>query len=251
MGIGVYAIIDKWQSGEGFRLQNIFDIIFNLAFLMVIVGGVIFIVSFAGCIGALRENVCLLKFYSLCLLIFFLAEMALAGLGLIFPHSVSSFMEGELSDQLIKKYRDDLDFQNLIDLVQQEFECCGISSDGYVDWNKNDYFNCTKDEEDNRAVERCGVPFSCCLPQHLKIDGESELVNIMCGYNVQELKQAEIKKQIYTQGCIQRIRGWVEDNLFKVGGIALGIAATQLLVIWLARTLESQIDDQRSLWQYN
>jgi len=80
-GIGCYAVVDKWASGEGFRLENVFDIIFNLAFLLVIIGGVVFIVSFAGCIGALRENMCLLKFYSLCLLLFFLAEMALAALG--------------------------------------------------------------------------------------------------------------------------------------------------------------------------
>ena len=45
MGIGVYAIIDKWTSGEGFRLENVFDVIFNLAFLVVIVGGIMFIVS--------------------------------------------------------------------------------------------------------------------------------------------------------------------------------------------------------------
>jgi hypothetical protein len=28
-------------------------------------------------------------------------------------------MEGSLSDELIKNYRDDLDFQNLIDLLQK------------------------------------------------------------------------------------------------------------------------------------
>ena len=105
--------------------------------------------------------------------------------GFIFPHKISYFMEESLSDELIKSYRDDLDFQNLIDLVQFEFQCCGISSQGYRydylmcwviwtwnlilkniflcrDWSKNEYFNCTRPEE-NKSVERCGVPFSCCL----------------------------------------------------------------------------------------
>ena len=40
-------------------------------------------------------------------------------LGFIFPHKVTGFLEGTLSDELIQNYRDDLDFQNLIDLVQK------------------------------------------------------------------------------------------------------------------------------------
>ena len=57
--------------------------------------------------------------------------------GFLFPHKVTFFLEGTLSDELISNYRDDLDFQNLIDLVQTDFDCCGISSEGYKDWSKN------------------------------------------------------------------------------------------------------------------
>lgn len=251
-GIGVYAVIDKWTSGEGFRLDNVYDVIFNLAFLLIIVGSVVSIVSFAGCIGALRENMCLLKFYSFCLLMFFLLEMALAALGFIFPHHVTGFIETTLSDELIQNYRDDLDFQNLIDLVQKDFECCGISSSGYRDWSKNPYFNCTKNREDNPSVERCGVPFSCCLKDvQRSLSPDDNLVNIMCGFGVQELPGKDVVTKIHTRGCIPKVRQYFQQNLITVGGIALGVALAQLLVIWLSRTLEGQIENQRALWKYN
>ncbi|TRY78643.1 hypothetical protein TCAL_11603, partial [Tigriopus californicus] len=80
VGVGVYAALDKWHSGEGFKLENVFDVLFNLAFLIIILGGVVFIVSFAGCIGALRENMCLLRFYSFFLLLFFFLELGVAAL---------------------------------------------------------------------------------------------------------------------------------------------------------------------------
>jgi len=240
--IGVYAVLDKWSAGEAFKLQTIFDVLFNLGFLLILVGGIVFIVSFAGCIGALRENMCLLRFYSLFLLLLFLGEMICLALGFIYPHKMTEFLEGELSDKLIKKYRDDLDFQNLIDLVQTDFSCCGISSEGFLDWSKNQYFNCTTKREDNPSVERCGVPYSCCHPQ--------PLVNLMCGFEVQELRTEEALIRVNTRGCIPTIQELIESNLYPVGGVAIGIALSQLLVIWLARTLEGQIEAQKQLWLY-
>lgn len=248
IGIGGYAAVENWKQGQGFRLENVFDVIFNLAFLLVILGGVVFIVSFAGCIGALRENMCLLRFYSLTLLVFFLVEMALAALGFIFPNKLTNFLETKFSDELISNYRDDLDFQHVVDLVQTEFECCGISSLGYRDWSKNIYFNCT---DDNLSVFRCGVPSSCCKESYRM---ESGLIKIRCGFELQDqtkYNDAEVNGKINTGGCMIRLRAFVENNLYVVAGIALGAAVAQLLVIWLGRKLEGQIEDQKSLWLPN
>ena len=170
--------------------------------------------------------------------------MTVIALGFIYPNKLTEFLENELSDQLIQSYRDDLDFQNIIDLVQQDFECCGISSEGYRDWSKNEYFNCTVNKEDNPSVERCGVPYSCCH----STDGA--LVNLMCGFNVQEEKDpTEVLQKINTRGCIPTIqvqllitlfiyelsyniapyfKALIENNLYTVGGVAIGIALSQV-----------------------
>ncbi len=51
----------------------------------------------------------------------------------------------------------------------------------------------------------------------------------MCGFGVQEMSKTSVITKIYTQGCIQRIQGYVEQNLFVLAGIALGVALMQLL----------------------
>ena len=151
--------------------------------------------------------------------------MTIIALGFIYPNKLTEFMETKLSDELVQSYRDDLDFQNIIDLVQQDLECCGISSDGFRDWSKNEYFNCTKTKEENPSVERCGVPYSCCLPD----TQESGLVNLMCGFGVQLEKDfGKVSQRIFTKGCIPTIQTKIENNLYTVGGVAIGIALSQV-----------------------
>lgn len=156
-------------------METIYDIVLNISLVLVILGGIVFVVSFAGCLGALRENTvrirygyahtnsnnfttirnqiktnlffpsrqCLLKFYSMCLLLVFLLEMAIAIVGFVFPHNMNTFLEDSLTEKIIHTYRDDPDLQNFIDFAQQEFKCCGLSNAGYMDWGKNEYFNCS------------------------------------------------------------------------------------------------------------
>ncbi|XP_060573817.1 tetraspanin-14-like, partial [Ruditapes philippinarum] len=69
IGIGVWAYIEKnkyyYQS-----IETIYDVLLDLSILLIIVGAVIFVVGYAGCVGALRENLLLLRiFYSIIILI--------------------------------------------------------------------------------------------------------------------------------------------------------------------------------------
>ncbi len=69
------------------------------------------IVSFAGCIGSLRENLFFLKFYSFCLLIFFLLEMVLLALAFIYPHKLTGIKRDKTIE--INQY-----FNNFISYVK-------------------------------------------------------------------------------------------------------------------------------------
>lgn len=66
IGIGTYAFLDKWPDMVNglIKVETIYDVVLNISLVLIIAGGVVFVVSFAGCVGALRENTCLLQFVS-------------------------------------------------------------------------------------------------------------------------------------------------------------------------------------------
>ncbi|KAG7271637.1 hypothetical protein CRUP_012157 [Coryphaenoides rupestris] len=173
---------------------------FDPVWLFIVVGVVMFMLGFAGCIGALRENTVLLKFRNVTRRaehgrslaatlrrpLGFSPSPLAPPAGLVWlPGSRSGFLlrlGGDwIKDQLnffinnnVKAYRDDIDLQNLIDFAQNYWSCCGAH--GPNDWNLNIYFNCS---ENNPSRERCGVPFSCCVK-----DPAEDVINTQCGYDV-------------------------------------------------------------------
>ncbi|XP_076015094.1 tetraspanin-33 [Genypterus blacodes] len=232
--IGVYARMMK-HSEAAFACLAV-----DPAVMLMVVGVLMFFLTFCGCVGSLRENICLLQTFCICLTVIFLLQLIAGVLGFIFSDKARGKVTDVITNAIVH-YRDDLDLQNLIDFGQREFGCCGGVA--YTDWNQNMYFNCTPG---NPSLERCSVPFSCCV-----ISKDKVVINTKCGQDMQNLDYQQADAFIFTNGCIDQLVDWIHSNLFMLGGIALGLAIPQLVGILLSQILINQIKDQIELQSYN
>ncbi|KAM6467300.1 tetraspanin-33-like [Liasis olivaceus] len=223
VAVGTYARLSK-EAGA------VDSLLADPSIILLAVGTLIFCITFVGCLGALRDLTLMLKMFAWILLIVFILQVVAAVLGFLFSGMVmekATFLMG----QAISRYRDNLDLQNLIDYIQKKFKCCGVHS--YKDWSQNIYFDC---RDTNPSLERCAVPFSCCLQD------KEVMLNTMCGYGTQNLKDWQAENLVHTEGCLEKIVHWGWSNLLLVAGLAFGLLVLELVVFVLAVMLIYQID---------
>ncbi|XP_077954105.1 tetraspanin-33-like [Gasterosteus aculeatus] len=127
VAVGVYAKIQKATDA----VRNTFLI--DPAVILIVVGVIMFFITFCGCIGALRQNIRLLKTFSLSLTLVFLTQLAIAVLGFFYSEQ-----------KAVVHYRDDLDLQNLMDHIQKETvinTMCGfgVQTMSHLEANKSIY----------------------------------------------------------------------------------------------------------------
>ncbi|XP_043964591.1 tetraspanin-33 isoform X2 [Gambusia affinis] len=119
VAVGVYARTVKYAEATLASLSV------DPAVMLMVVGVLMFLITFCGCVGSLRENICLLQTFCISLVVIFIIQLAAGVLGFIFSN---------------------------------KFRCCGATT--YLDWSNNIYFDCN---QSNPSRERCSVPFSCCI----------------------------------------------------------------------------------------
>ncbi|XP_021957231.1 tetraspanin-5 [Folsomia candida] len=236
LGVGVWA----WSEKETLsNLSKLTRVALDPAFILVLVGSMTFVIGFTGCVGALRENTCLLAVYAIFLAAILLVEISAGILGFMFK----DWIKGEATSgfqSFIISYREDPDQQNLIDWIQERWlQCCGI--EGARDWDKNVYFNCN-----STAREACGVPFSCCKQPMEQL----WIRNTQCGYDVRKPEyNLDVSKVIYETGCLSSAEDWLERNLIMVAAAIVATAFLQILGICFAQNLRADVFAQRSKWR--
>ncbi|XP_012537016.1 tetraspanin-5 isoform X1 [Monomorium pharaonis] len=242
LGLGIMAVgVWAWTEKDTFNnLSRLTNVALDPAFILILVGTVTFIIGFTGCVGALRENTCLLAAYAIFLALLLMMEMTAGVLGFIFKDWIKSQATGGFQAFIIH-YREDPDQQNLIDWIQEDWlQCCGI--EGPKDWDRNNYFNCSSSDIGSR--EACGVPFSCCKRKPNEI-----IKNKQCGYDVRKPSyNFEVAKVIYEKGCIQAGEEWIERNLLAIASGAVGTVFTEILGICFAQNLRADIFAQKAKW---
>ncbi|XP_067857367.1 tetraspanin-15 [Heptranchias perlo] len=204
--VGIYAEVERQENKtvEGFFIAP--------AIILLLLGVIMFVVSFAGMVGALRDNRLLLKVFKWTLVTVVLLQLVFIIVSFLCQNKVLRMFKANVREG-IKHYYDDLDFKNILDRIQAKFSCCG--GDEYNDWAVNNYHAC-----DAPGPLACGVPYTCCVREQ-----EGDVVNTQCGYQTLLQERFEVGDIIHARGCVDAISLWFEDNV----GVTVGILAAILL----------------------
>ncbi|XP_077176547.1 tetraspanin-6-like [Paroedura picta] len=175
--------------------------------IIMTVGTIIILVSTFGAVALQKHNSKMIKLFIGMLLAVLLVETAVVVSAYSYRKKLHQTLLRSFLETL-DKYSTDLPVTKAVDELQRQFQCCG--AENYTDWLNTTFGSVSS-----------AVPTSCC-----KLDGKSCVVDLRKeGANINQ------------QGCVVKLRGWVEEHLIMFGGIGLFIGLTQLTGILLCYML--------------
>ncbi|KAL1462098.1 hypothetical protein MTO96_027300 [Rhipicephalus appendiculatus] len=200
---------------------------------------VVFSIAAVGFLGALRENVCLLTAYIRLLTAVAILQALAAVLVFFLPSWARSYVAQSVSQDMIAAYRDDANLQSFVDWMQVEYRCCGISAEGFRDWNHNPYFACNKT---NDSRERCDVPPSCCRRNDTSDDaGPAAERHVREARVAGEVSDQAAWTRVYTRSCSDAVFSRMQDHAMPASLILLGLCLVTLFLASLAIGTREQV----------
>jgi len=208
------------------------------AYILIAAGAFIFIISFLGYCGAIKESRVLLTAYGIFIIIIALLQVAAIVLAAVFR--TKAVVEAEnFAQYTLKKYYTDAEHRDAVtlswDFMMAELECCGV----------NDYRDFEGAEKFKQYTRGTGqlVPESCCfLKNYTQTDG----VNLFTPKSDQCITNPTSSNSNFNKGCYSKIKDWIQGNLTIVIGTAAGVIGLQVLGIIFAFCLCKAVTSERN-----
>uniref|UniRef100_A0A8C0UNE1 Tetraspanin-9 n=1 Tax=Cyanistes caeruleus TaxID=156563 RepID=A0A8C0UNE1_CYACU len=179
----------------------------SAANLVIAIGTVIMVTGFLGCLGAIKENKCLLLSFFIVLLIILLAELILVILFFVYMDKVSESAKKDLKEGMkLYNSENNIGLKNAWNIIQAEMKCCGVND--YTDWYP--------------VLGENIVPDRCCMENSQD-----------CGRNSTE--------SLWKTGCYEKVMSWFDDNKHVLGSIGMCVLIMQILGMAFSMTLFQQI----------
>ncbi|XP_050533680.1 CD63 antigen-like [Daktulosphaira vitifoliae] len=179
-----------------------------IALAMIIIGGAVFIVSFFGCCGAIRESHCMITIYAMFLLAIFLIQVSLGVYAYLHQEQIEVYTRKGLTSYF-DNYNKSNSTQTIVDQLQHELHCCGVDNIDYWTAEKNPG----------------GLPHSCCR--------EDQGYGTVC-----------TKTEAWQEGCLPIASQKLKKESWSFIKVVLAIAGGELIGIIFALCLASSIRNE-------
>jgi len=199
------------------------DSFFNTPVLLVVVGCIIFAITFFGCCGAVKESHCMTMTFAVLLGLIFVIELGAGISAYMLRTRVHGIVEANMEKGLLNYKKEGSEgVTQTWDIIQHELECCGAQD--YTDWRNS-----------TAIADQQSVPDSCCI---------QDTENCGLGMANPDKPLDEITAAIHTTGCLNKFQEMVVKNVAAVGAMGVIIALIQIVGVVFACCLSKTIRAQ-------
>ena len=166
--------------------------------IITVIGTFIILVAAFGAVALLKCNLRMMRLFTGILLALLIAEIVFGAVVCVYREKLHQTLLRDVL-RILDKYSRELHITKGVDSLQRQFQCCG--AENYTDWLNTTF-----------GFLSSSVPRSCC-----KVPVES-CVTDLSKYTI----------GINQQGCVLKLKNWVEEHMAVFGGVGIFIGLAQL-----------------------
>ncbi|BFF97932.1 tetraspanin-9 [Drosophila madeirensis] len=226
-GVGLWLAVDKHsliallKLVESERIEQFTQtqVIEQLAYVLIVIGAVMFFMSFLGYLGAMRESRCLLSTYATFLILLLVAGIVAGGLAAFYKEKVRAESKNFLQTTITSyTLGENVDASSLMwNQLMSNFGCCGVT-----DYHDFDASQAWQNSKGNRTI-----PEACCV---LKDVADLVPRDEDCVTNPSD------SNSFYKKGCYEVFTDWLIGQRELII-IVIGVGIVHLVLIILAFSL--------------
>jgi len=246
--VGIWLAVDKKSFinlakfstlNEGVQQPNFLQelteptVIEQLAYILIAAGAFIFIISFLGYCGAIKESRVLLTAYGLFIIIIILLQAALIVLAAIYKAKAEThskkFLQHTITEHYTHKSRRNA-VTLLWDFVMKDLECCGVEgSSDFSEVKAIEFHKYAKIYSDETGDSKPKIPEACCILKSRNKTTKEE--GLFVPNDINCITAPTTTNSNMKKGCYERVRNWITGNVNLVIGIAAAVIGLQILFI--------------------